>query len=189
MIFRSLFFIFVYLPWMIVFVPTQWVWSSLRLPGWHFIPRWFHTLGTIFLGLKVTVMGKPSQGRPTLIVSNHISWTDIVAIGSVANVTFVAKQEIKKWFFVGFMASLQRSVFVDRNRRTDAKRTTTEMANIMTVLLFAEGQSDVGTHPAVPLGACRRRPAGDGRGRRQGRDDPAADDRLYEAAGPACRPH
>jgi 1-acyl-sn-glycerol-3-phosphate acyltransferase len=131
-------------------VPTAVRHRSLRLPGWHVIPRWFHTLGTIFLGLKVTVMGKPSHGRPTLIVSNHISWTDIVAIGSVADVTFVAKQEVKKWFFVGFMASLQRSVFVDRNRRTDAKRTTTEMANIMAegeaVLLFAEGQSDVGTH-------------------------------------------
>lgn len=150
MIFRVLFFIFVFIPWLIVFVPLQFIWSQLRLPGWHVIPRWFHTLGTIFLGLKVTVMGKPSHGRPTLIVSNHISWTDIVAIGSVADVTFVAKQEVKKWFFVGFMASLQRSVFVDRNRRTDAKRTTTEMANIMAegeaVLLFAEGQSDVGTH-------------------------------------------
>ncbi len=150
MIFRVLFFIFVFIPWLVVFVPMQFVWSQLRLPGWHLIPRWFHTLGTIFLGLKVTVMGKPSHGRPTLIVSNHISWTDIVAIGSVADVTFVAKQEVKKWFFVGFMASLQRSVFVDRNRRTDAKRTTTEMANIMAegeaVLLFAEGQSDVGTH-------------------------------------------
>jgi 1-acyl-sn-glycerol-3-phosphate acyltransferase len=150
MIFRVFFFIFVFVPWLIVFVPLQFVWSQLRLPGWHVIPRWFHTLGTIFLGLKVTVMGKPSHGRPTLIVSNHISWTDIVAVGSVADVTFVAKQEVKKWFFVGFMASLQRSVFVDRNRRTDAKRTTTEMANIMAegeaVLLFAEGQSDVGTH-------------------------------------------
>ncbi|HQZ13188.1 MAG TPA: lysophospholipid acyltransferase family protein [Devosia sp.] len=150
MIFRVLFLIFVFLPWHIIFVPVQFVITRLRLPGWHAIPRWFHRLGTIFLGLRVTVMGNPSHGRPTLIVSNHISWTDIIAIGSVADVTFVAKQEVKNWFFVGFMASLQRSVFVDRNRRTDARRTTTEMANIMAegeaVLLFAEGQSDVGTH-------------------------------------------
>lgn len=150
MIFRSLFFILVYTPFMIVALPVQFVWSRLGLPGWNTLPRWFHKLGTIFLGMNVTVLGEPVQGRPTLIVSNHISWTDIIAIGSVADVTFVAKQEIARWFFVGFMASLQRTLYVDRTRRSDAKRTTTEMARRMAaggaVLLFAEGQSDIGTH-------------------------------------------
>lgn len=150
MIFRVLFFVFVYTPFMIVFIPIQFVWSRLRIPGWNIIPRWFHRLGAIFLGLKITVIGEPVQGRPTLIVSNHISWTDIIAIGSVADVTFVAKQEVSKWFFVGFMASLQRTLYVDRNRRSDARRTTREMGRRMAdggaVLLFAEGQSDIGTH-------------------------------------------
>lgn len=150
MIFRTLFFILIYLPFMLVCLPVQFVWSRLGWRGWNILPRWFHKLGTIFLGMKVTVLGQPVQGRPTLIVSNHISWTDIIAIGSVADVTFVAKQEIAKWFFVGFMASLQRTLFVDRTRRADAKRTTTEMARRMAaggaVLLFAEGQSDIGTH-------------------------------------------
>lgn len=150
MIFRVLFFVFIFIPWLIIFVPIQFIWSRLRAPGWNLIPRWFHMVGSTFLGLKITVLGKPVQGRPTLIVSNHISWTDIIAIGSVADVTFVAKQEVANWFFVGFMASLQRTVFVDRSRRTDAKRTTGEMARRMAdggaVLLFAEGQSDIGTH-------------------------------------------
>lgn len=150
MIFRVLFFILVFLPFMIIGLPIQFVWSRLRLRGWNILPRWFHKLGTIFLGMSVTVLGRPVQGRPTLIVSNHISWTDIIAIGSVADVTFVAKKEIAKWFFVGFMASMQRTLFVDRTRRTGAKKTTTEMARRMAaggaVLLFAEGQSDVGTH-------------------------------------------
>jgi 1-acyl-sn-glycerol-3-phosphate acyltransferase len=96
------------------------------------------------------VIGEPVQGRPVLIVSNHISWTDIIAVGSTTPVTFVAKKEIEKWFFVNFMAGLQRTLYVDRTRRTDAKRTTTEMAKRMAdgnaVLLFAEGQSDIGTH-------------------------------------------
>jgi 1-acyl-sn-glycerol-3-phosphate acyltransferase len=100
--------------------------------------------------MKVTLIGTPAHGRATLLTSNHISWTDIIAIGSVADVTFVAKSEIKKWFFVGFMASLQRTIFVDRNRRTDAHKTSREIARHMAagnaVLLFAEGQSDLGTH-------------------------------------------
>lgn len=150
MIFRIIFFLFVYVPYMIVAIPVQVVWSRLGLPGWQVIPLVFHRLGAAFLGMKVAVLGKPASGKPTLIVSNHISWTDIVAVGSVTGVTFVAKQEVAKWFFVGFMASLQRTLYVDRTRRTDAHRTSREMGRRMAaggpVLLFAEGQSDVGTH-------------------------------------------
>lgn len=150
MIFRVLFFLIVYVPFLLVFCPIQFVWSKLKAPNWHLIPRLFHKIGATFLGLEITVIGKPVQDRPVLIVSNHISWTDIIAIGASANVTFVAKKEIEKWFFVGFMADLQRTLYVDRNRRHDAKRTTGEMAKRMAdggaVLLFAEGQSDIGTH-------------------------------------------
>jgi 1-acyl-sn-glycerol-3-phosphate acyltransferase len=148
-IFRVLFFVFGYLPFMIVFVPLQFVFTRLGL-DWNFIPRWFHWFGCTFLGMQVKVIGTPSTDRPTLIVSNHISWTDIIAVGSKADVTFVAKSEVKNWFFVGFMATLQRTLYVDRKRRGDAHRASQEMGKRMAsggaVLLFAEGQSDLGTH-------------------------------------------
>ena len=149
MILRVLFFIFCYVPFLIVFVPLQFLVS--RSPWFNNqIPRWFHWFGATFLGMKVNVIGTPSTDRATLIVSNHISWTDIIAIGSKADVTFVAKSEIQKWFFVGFMASLQRTLYVDRKKRSDAKRVSEEMGKRMAsggaVLLFAEGQSDLGTH-------------------------------------------
>lgn len=170
MIFRVLFFVFIYLPFLLIFCPIQYVWSKLKAPYWHLIPRAFHILGATFLGLKITVIGEPVQGRPVLIVSNHISWTDIIAVGASANVTFVAKKEIEKWFFVNFMAGLQRTVFVDRNRRSDARRTTGEMAQRMAdghaVLLFAEGQSDIGTHVlpfrSALVGAAQQAMLGDG---------------------------
>jgi len=149
MVLRSLFFIFCYLPFMLVFVPIQFLIS--RSPWFdNHIPRWFHWFGATFIGMKVNVIGTPSTNRATLIVSNHVSWTDIVAIGSKADVTFVAKSEIEHWFFVGFMASLTRTLFVDRKKRSDAKRVSEEMGKRMAsggaVLLFAEGQSDIGTH-------------------------------------------
>jgi 1-acyl-sn-glycerol-3-phosphate acyltransferase len=146
---RSLFFVFVYVPLMLVGIPSQFVITRLGL-DWNFIPRLFHALGCKFLGIEVRVIGKPSTGRPTLLLANHISWNDIIAIGSVADVTFVAKSEIKRWFFVGFMASLQRTLFVDRKKRGDTHRASREMGQRLAsggaVLLFAEGQSDVGTH-------------------------------------------
>lgn len=149
MILRVLFLVFVFLPVMLVFIPIQFVITRLGL-YWTFPVRLFHTLGRIFLGMKVKVIGEPSHDRATLIVSNHISWTDIIAVGSKADVTFVAKSEIRNWFFVNFMASLQRTLYVDRKKRSDAKRVSQEMGKRIAsggaVLLFAEGQSDLGTH-------------------------------------------
>jgi 1-acyl-sn-glycerol-3-phosphate acyltransferase len=146
---RILFFVLVYVPIMSVGIPAQFVITRLGL-DWNAMPRLFHRLGCIFLGMKVTVVGTPAAGKPTLLLSNHVSWTDIIAIGSVANVSFVAKSEIRNWFFVGFMASLQRTLYVDRKKRSDAGRASREIGKRMAagdaVLLFAEGQSDIGTH-------------------------------------------
>ena len=149
MIYRTLFFIIIYIPVMIVLIPLQFVITRLGL-FWNGPTMIFHKLGCIFLGLRVRTIGEPLHNRPTLLLSNHISWTDIIAIGSVADVTFVAKTGVRNTFFVGFMASLQRTLFVDYHRRQDAKRTSTEMAKRLArngaVLLFAEGHRDLGTH-------------------------------------------
>lgn len=150
MIRRSLFFIFLFVPFLLVIIPSQALINALNLPFWPVLPRLFHKMGCLFLGLRVTVIGAPATGRPTLLVSNHISWTDIVAIGSVAPVTFVAKQEIAKWPFVSMMANLQKTIYVDRTRRAGTGRTAEAMGRHMAdgnaVVLFAEGQSDIGTH-------------------------------------------
>jgi len=150
MILRSLYFLCILVPYMILAVPLQFAITRLNLPFWNLLPRLFHKLATVFLGLRITVLGRPQTGQPVLLVSNHISWTDIIAIGSVADLTFVAKSEIGAWPVVGFMASMQKTIYVDRTRRSDAKRTSHEMAERLAaggaVMLFAEGQSDIGTH-------------------------------------------
>ncbi|MEO6014170.1 MAG: lysophospholipid acyltransferase family protein [Devosia sp.] len=149
MIFRTLFFIFVFIPFMIIAIPTQFIITRLG-QFWSLPTMLFHKLGCIFLGIRVKTIGEPLHNRPTLLLSNHISWTDIIAIGSVADVTFVAKTGVRNTFFVGFMASLQRTLFVDYQRKQDAKRTSNEMAQRLArngaVLLFAEGHRDLGTH-------------------------------------------
>ncbi len=150
MIFRTLFFVFVFVPFLIVIIPLQALIVALNLPFWPVIPHIFHKLGCVFLGLRITVIGEAAKGQPTLLVSNHISWTDIIALGSAADVAFVAKREVKDWPFVGMMAKLQKTIYADRTRRSSTGRTAEAMGNHMAggnaVLLFAEGQSDIGTH-------------------------------------------
>ena len=162
MIFRTLFFIFIFLPFMIIGIPVQFVVTRLGL-FWNVPTMLFHKCGCVFTGLRVHVLGEPQQGKPTLLLSNHIAWTDIVAIGSVADVTFVAKTGVRDTFFVGFMSSLQRTLFVDYDRRSDTKRVSTEMGQRLAhngaVLLFAEGHRGLGDRVepfrSALVGACQ----------------------------------
>ncbi|MBU1174029.1 MAG: 1-acyl-sn-glycerol-3-phosphate acyltransferase [Alphaproteobacteria bacterium] len=150
MIVRALFFVFVLLPYVAIGLPIQFLITRLNLPFWNALPLLFHRLACVCLGLRVTTIGRPEKNRPALLVSNHISWTDIIVIGSVIDVTFVAKSDIARWPVVGFMATMQKTIYVDRTRRRDPGRTSREMASRLAsggdVLLFAEGQSDIGTH-------------------------------------------
>jgi len=107
-------------------------------------------MGCILFGIKVNVIGDLVKDKPVLLVANHISWADILALGSVANISFIAKSEIKKWPLIGFLASLQKTIFVERGRKKDSKRASNEMANRLAsgnaLVLFAEGGSDIGAH-------------------------------------------
>ena len=64
-----------------------------------------------------------------LLISNHVSWLDITVLSAVAPVSFVAKQEVASWPFVSWLAKLQRSVFVDRTRKSEVTGKANEIVN------------------------------------------------------------
>src|SRR5262245_28957115 len=92
--------------------------------------------------------GAPMRGRAVLFVCNHVSWVDIVVIGSIAPIAFVAKREVASWPLIGITAKLQRTVFVDRTRRHLTGEAVAEIVgrirNGVSVVLFAEGTSSDG---------------------------------------------
>ena len=71
------------------------------------------------VGIRLNVEGEVAAEQGVLLISNHVSWLDITVLSAVAPVSFVAKQEVASWPFVNWLAKLQRSVFVDRNRRNE----------------------------------------------------------------------
>jgi 1-acyl-sn-glycerol-3-phosphate acyltransferase len=95
------------------------------------------------------VDGEPSRSRPLLIASNHISWLDIIVLSACTPLTFVAKSEVAGWPLLGWLAKLQQTVFVDRERKLKSRATTVEIAGRMldghAVVLFAEGTSSDGS--------------------------------------------
>jgi lyso-ornithine lipid O-acyltransferase len=129
-------------------MPVQWAAVALRRPLRRRIPVFYHWLVCALLGVRVRVVGAPKSAHPLLIVANHSSWLDISVITAAAPVVFVAKREIASWPFFGLLAKLQRSVFVDRERRHKTSEVNAEIAQRLAggdpVVLFGEGTSSDG---------------------------------------------
>ncbi len=133
----------------LVGAPLQWV--ALRVgarPVYQRLPVLFHRLVCRIIGVRVRVEGQPPRGRSTLLVSNHVSWADITAIASVTPLSFIAKSEVAGWPVFGTFARLQRSVFVDRARRSATAQVNGAIARRLAdneaMVLFAEGTTGEG---------------------------------------------
>jgi 1-acyl-sn-glycerol-3-phosphate acyltransferase len=99
--------------------------------------------------INVLRLGEMEARRPLLIVPNHISWLDIVVIGSTGFACFLAKKEVRSWPLLGLLARVQGAVFVDRTRRMAIPQVNREIAARMAVgdpvILFAEATTGDGT--------------------------------------------
>ena len=92
---------------------------------------------------------RPAPTGPRLIVANHVSWLDILALCSVEPVCFLAKREVGTWPVASTFARLQETVFVDRERRRTIPGTNAAMAQRMLggrpMLLFPEATTGDGS--------------------------------------------
>ncbi|MFN0128126.1 MAG: lysophospholipid acyltransferase family protein [Verrucomicrobiales bacterium] len=91
--------------------------------------------------------GAPSKSG--MIVSNHLSYLDILAFSSIAPCAFVAKKEVSGWPVLGLFAKMAGTIFVDRSRRSDVEEANLRIAEALAagvvVVLFAEGTSSDGS--------------------------------------------
>lgn len=167
---RSLFIAALFFTVTPVLISLQWLLGRLGLPGWGFISNNYYRVLCALLGIRVRVVGAPAHDRAVLYVSNHVSWADILVIGSIAPVAFVAKSEVAGWPLVGITAKLQRTVFVDRQRRHQTADAVAEIVrrlkNGTSMVLFAEGTSSDGNRVlpfrSALLGAIKHAAAHDG---------------------------
>jgi len=111
-------------------------------------PRLWHKMVTWVLGYRIHVVGAMSDKRPLLIASNHVSWTDIMVLGSIADVFFISKSELAKWPVIGYLSRWQRTVFVDRERKHKSGEQAGEIGQRLAqghpMVLFAEGSTHDG---------------------------------------------
>jgi 1-acyl-sn-glycerol-3-phosphate acyltransferase len=94
---------------------------------------WFRALlKTLRIQLAVTGgdrFGPPGVG--VLVVSNHVSWLDLVALGAVQPLRMVAKSEVRAWPLIGLLARRAGTVFVDRERLSTLPRTVAAVSGAL----------------------------------------------------------
>lgn len=111
------------------------------------MPRCFLRIGGWIVGLRVIVNGTPLRSH-VLYAANHVSWTDIFALGGTTGAAFVTKAEVADWPVAGWLARQNGSLFVERQRRgavvAQGAALRNALADVRPVTLFAEGTTGDG---------------------------------------------
>lgn len=126
-------------------LPLHLAWEKL---GWR--SPWsgsFLKIAARACGVKVEVVGDRLR-RDVFFVSNHIGWIDIAVLGGITGTAFVAQDKIRDWPVIGWLARLNRTIFVSR---TDKLSVATQIAELQAALarqqpvtLFPEGTTTDG---------------------------------------------
>lgn len=150
----------------------QWILRKLNAPGWGTVGMRYYKALCVALRVRVRVVGEPVRDRAVLFVSNHVSWADILVIGSIAPIAYVSKSEIGNWPLIGTAAKSQRTIFVDRSKRQQTGDAIADIVDRLaggtSVVLFAEGTSSDGNRVlpfrSALIGAVREAAARSERG-------------------------
>jgi 1-acyl-sn-glycerol-3-phosphate acyltransferase len=125
-----------------------WRFPSLDAPGRHARIAWWANKMLRLLGLRLDVRGTFRPGAK-LIVANHVSWLDIMAIHAVCpQARFVSKADVRHWPLVNRLVDSAGTLYLEREKRRDALRVVHQMAEALaagqTVAVFPEGTTGDG---------------------------------------------
>ena len=151
--FRSFLLVVAILFFFLVAAPLQAVLARQRSASADRIPLFFCRSLLRLLRMSIAVEGSRVARGPCLLVVNHVSWIDILVLGSITPFCFLAKHEVASWPILSAFAKVQGTVFVDRRRRRGILPANRQMAERMregrTVLLFPEGTTFAGAVPGL----------------------------------------
>jgi 1-acyl-sn-glycerol-3-phosphate acyltransferase len=128
--------------------------TLLRFPSYDTTKRhakvaWWAAKMLRVAGCGVERVGEPAKGG-SLMVANHISWLDIVAIHAVCpQARFVSKADVKRWPVLNRLVDAAGTLYLERERPRDAMRVVHHVGEAMqagdTVAVFPEGTTGAGT--------------------------------------------
>jgi lyso-ornithine lipid O-acyltransferase len=126
-------------------LPLHYLWRLVRVRSpW---PSRFLGAAAWACGVRKTRVGKLPR-RDVFVVANHSSWLDILILGGATGCAFVAKAELETAPLVGWLAGLNRTIYV---RRAERREIPAQLAAIREALhdgpvaIFPEGTTSDGT--------------------------------------------
>jgi 1-acyl-sn-glycerol-3-phosphate acyltransferase len=140
--------------WLSHWPEAKWRWRRIILTSWA-------QLASAIMGLRIKITGRPPT-PPFYLVSNHLSYLDIVVYAAHLNCLFVAKSEVQKWPALGWLANSIGTIFLARNNKRDIPRVikliNRHHAAGLGIVIFAEGTSTKG-EAILPLKPALLEPA------------------------------
>ena len=101
------------------------------------------------LGVELEVRGSAPVLGPVLVVSNHVSWLDILVINAARPCRFVSKADVKSWPLLGRLVEEAGTLFIEREKRRDAVRVVHHLAESLragdVLAVFPEGTTGDGS--------------------------------------------
>jgi 1-acyl-sn-glycerol-3-phosphate acyltransferase len=103
------------------------------------------------LGMTVVVNGEPPDA-PFVLVSNHLSYVDVILIGSQVRCVFISKAEVQDWPLIGTVVRSVGTLFVDREAKRNLPQVVRRMEDVLEsgrgVVFFPEGTTGRGDQVA-----------------------------------------
>jgi lyso-ornithine lipid O-acyltransferase len=137
------------------------------LPGRHhdyarrasWLQRW-SSCTLRLLHIQISCTGTPPNRG--LLVANHQSYVDVLALASQQPSVFIAKSEVRRWPVIGWLTQCAGTLYITREKRSDVRRVGDALGAVVgngqVVVLFPEGTSTNG-HEILPFHASLLAPA------------------------------
>lgn len=150
-----------YLLWLIL-APAMYFFAKRQWRNFIF-RNWARTIVKI-VGIKIHT-NAIVPATPFFLVSNHLSYLDIIVLASQIDCVFIAKREIKSWPVFGLLSRSMDTIFIDRARAADIPRVNALIVETLqsgqNIVVFPEGTSTAGTD-VLPFKASLLEPAARG---------------------------
>jgi 1-acyl-sn-glycerol-3-phosphate acyltransferase len=108
--------------------------------------QWGYTVARIW-GMRIHVTGQPPRA-PFVLVTNHISYTDIVLLCAVCPAWFISKADVAAWPGIGALTRSANTLFLNRELRRDVQRMNEVISQLLAnqggLIFFPEGTTSDG---------------------------------------------
>ena len=135
----------------IITIPIQFLLNIFQLKLKNTYPLLFYKVIKNIVGINIDTEGFEriiQKDTGTLYIANHVSWFDILCLGSILNARFIAKKEVASMGIFGFLAKLSNTFFIDNSNKNKIYEYNNfireKLINGESLILFPEGTTSDG---------------------------------------------